>query len=185
MHGMLFSKYMQFHYTCSAVVRTIILLQDNLIRSDKVCTIILLQDNLIRSDKVSSSTDTEIDFTRLDVCTPYWFVVRTATCGDAASSAPTKVDLDDTKLFELSCKLKDDNICTSFIQTESEQTVSNIEDSMNSTLRSTDCGAFAVSCFAALIVPLLVPGVMHPSFTSGTQTLSIVSLMVNLLPSID
>ena len=83
---------------------------------------------------MSSSTDTEIDLTGLDVCTPYWFMVRAATCGDAASSTPMKVDLDDTKLFELSFKLEDADRCTSFKQSENDQTVSNIEDIMNNTL---------------------------------------------------
>ncbi|XP_064384964.1 uncharacterized protein LOC135333878 isoform X2 [Halichondria panicea] len=110
------------------------------------------EDNLIRSDKVSSPINTAISLTELDVCTPYWFVVRAATCGDAASSAPVKVDLDDTKLFELSFKLEDADRCTSFKQSESKQTVSKIEDLMNITLLSTDCGAFAVSCFAGSVL---------------------------------
>ncbi len=121
------------------------------------------------------------------MCTPYWFVVRAATCGDAASSAQTKVDLDDTKLFELSFKLKDDNSCTSFIQTESKQTVSIIEESMNSTLRSTDCDpAFAVSCFAGSAVTCSGSDASLVYFRYThiyTHThCSIVSLGVNLLP---
>ncbi len=101
---------------------------------------------------MSSPINTAISLTELDVCTPYWFVVRAATCGDAASSAPVKVDLDDTKLFELSFKLEDADRCTSFKQSESKQTVSKIEDLMNITLLSTDCGAFAVSCFAGSVL---------------------------------
>ncbi len=109
-----------------------------------------MQDNLVRSVPVSSPTDSTIDLNNLDVCTPYWFTVRAATCGDESSSIPAKVELDDTKSFELNFKLEDASSCTSFVQSEGDSSVTRLEQSMTEALLS--CERMVVSCFAGSAV---------------------------------
>ncbi len=101
---------------------------------------------------MSSSTDNTIDIVGLDVCTPYWLVVRAATCGDESSSSPVKVDVEETTPFELNFKLEDYSSCTSFIQSETESTVTNLEQAMTDALLSSDCGVVSVTCYAGSTV---------------------------------
>ena len=111
------------------------------------------QSNLNRTVDISTARNSEYTIKRLDICTPYWLVLRSATCASEASSEPVKLDIEDYKPFDLTFDLKEESTCASFSQTNSEQAIINIENEMKEAFLSSECksltsSTFTVSCFA-------------------------------------
>ena len=58
------------------------------------------QNNLNRTVDISTARNS-VTINRLGICTPYWLVLRSATCASDASSEPVKLDIEDYKPFDL------------------------------------------------------------------------------------
>jgi len=77
-------------------------------------------------------------------------------------SEAVRVNVEDSKSFELSFLLDAQSSCTSYIQTEKETKISMVESSMRGALASSNCGISSISCFAgSTMVCGVIPSVVY------------------------
>lgn len=105
-----------------------------------------IKDNLVSIQLANSGTD--LDVANLDICTPYWFVARAASCAAEAFSDPAKLELRDVTPFFFKFDLNDDSTCDDWIKIDVDGKISNTKSAMMDALDSTTCGFISVGCFA-------------------------------------
>lgn len=88
------------------------------------------------------------DILGLDICTIYWFVARSATCGAEAFSDPFRLPLQDATVFTVDFGLRELGDCNTWIASETALKINTIEQTLNTTLYSAACQLILVDCFS-------------------------------------